>query len=191
MNIRQIIIDQINDSAATKNQMAEQGLDQIEQAAELLITAIENGHKILWCGNGGSAADSQHLSAELVGKLRHLRAPIASIALTTDTSFLTAWTNDADYDSIFSRQVEAIGQAGDVLIGITTSGNSPNVVTAVQTARNMDLKTIVFTGGNGGSINRLADVTIIIPSNDTQRIQEGHILTGHILCDLIERHTLD
>ncbi|MFH1852358.1 MAG: SIS domain-containing protein [Candidatus Neomarinimicrobiota bacterium] len=184
------IRQQIRDSAATKEAMQENCAGDIAQAAELLLAAVKAGKKILWCGNGGSAADAQHLSAELVGKLRQIRKPVASLALTTDTSFLTAWVNDADPDLIFARQVEALGAPGDVLVGITTSGNSPNVIAAISTARDQGLKTVVFCGGTGGRLGRTADVTIIIPAGDTQRIQEGHILTGHIICDLIEQAVL-
>ncbi len=191
MSIQDIISQQISESAATKKKMLEQCTSDIAAAAEIMIEAVQSGKKILWCGNGGSAADSQHLSAELVGKLRQVRKPIASLALTTDTSFLTAWTNDVDYPSIFSRQVEAIGQTGDVLIGISTSGNSPNVLKALELAEEKGLRTIVLTGGEGGKMKAGGDVVIVIPSPDTQRIQEGHILSGHILCDLVERTVLD
>ena len=183
----EIIKNQIQASADTKNNMLDACSQDIHRAAEILINAVLDKRKILWCGNGGSAADSQHLSAELVGKLRHARPAIASIALTTDTSFITAWANDTDYSDIFSRQIEALGKPGDVLIGISTSGNSPNIHKAIATARELYLDTIVFSGGNGGKLKDTANIEIRIPSDDTQRIQEGHILVGHILCDLIER----
>ncbi len=191
MSQLEFIRQQINESAATKERMLEECISDIESAGNLLINAIGDGKKILWCGNGGSAADSQHLSAELVGKLRKLRSPVASLALTVDTSFLTAWANDVDYDTIFSRQVEALGQAGDVLVGISTSGNSPNVLAALETAGKMGLKTIVLTGGSGGKMLSAGNVVINIPGVDTQRVQEGHILTGHILCDLVEQSVLE
>ena len=162
--------------------------ETMNQAAVLMIEAIRNGNKILWCGNGGSAAQAQHLSTELVGGLRdHNRPAIPSISLTTDSSFLTAWSNDTDFNSVFSRQISALGQRGDVLIGITTSGNSDNVIKAVEIAEEMDIHPIVFTGKGGGKINGKADIIITIPSDDTQRIQEGHILCGHILCELVEQ----
>lgn len=182
---------QIQESARVKQDMLEACSTVLEQAAEIMITAVRNGNKILWCGNGGSAADSQHLSTELLARLRHTRPPIPSLALTTDSSLLTAWTNDAEFDTVFSRQVEALGKPGDVLVGITTSGNSNNVLQAVHAARIRYLEVIVFTGGDGGQIRDLGTVTIIIPSRDTQRIQEGHILAGHILCDLVERAVLE
>ncbi|NQU28645.1 MAG: SIS domain-containing protein [Candidatus Marinimicrobia bacterium] len=183
----EIIKNQILASADTKKNMLDACSNDIHRAAEILINAVLDKRKILWCGNGGSAADSQHLSAELVGKLRHIRPAIASIALTTDTSFITAWANDTEFNDIFSRQIEALGKPGDVLIGISTSGNSPNIINAVATARELYLDTIVFSGGNGGRMKDTANIEIRIPSDDTQRIQEGHILVGHILCDLIER----
>ena len=162
-------------------------IDDIIIASEILINAIKNGNKVLWCGNGGSAADSQHMSTELMGGLRdHDRPPIPSIALTTDSSFLTAWSNDTDFNTIFSRQIEAIGNRGDVLIAISTSGNSSNVVEAVNMAERMNMSTIILTGKSGGKLNGRKDIVIKIPSDDTQRIQEGHLLTEHILCEMVE-----
>ena len=157
-----------------------------------MIDSIRKDGKILWCGNGGSAADAQHLATELMGgMISHERRPIPSIALTTDSSFLTAWSNDTDFESIFSRQIQGLGKTGDVLIGISTSGNSENVLAAVKQAKFRELSTIVFTGRLGGKINGISDVTINIPSEDTQRIQEAHIMVGQILCGLIEDDLLD
>ncbi|WP_251424090.1 D-sedoheptulose 7-phosphate isomerase [Veillonella agrestimuris] len=161
-------------------------MDIIEEIAERCKVALANGNKILFCGNGGSAADSQHLAAELVGRYKKERRSLASIALTTDTSILTAVANDYDFDSIFSRQVEGLGRSGDVLIGISTSGNSKNVVKAVETARSVGMHTIAFTGEGGGKLGELCDITFAVPSNVTARIQEMHILIGHIICELIE-----
>ena len=162
-------------------------IDDIIIASEILINAIKNGNKVLWCGNGGSAADSQHMSTELMGGLRdHDRPPIPSVALTTDSSLLTAWSNDTDFNTIFSRQIEAIGNRGDVLIAISTSGNSNNVVEAVNMAERMNMSTIILTGKSGGKLNGRKDIVIKIPSDDTQRIQEGHLLTEHILCEMVE-----
>lgn len=169
------------------NAMLTTCIDDILIASEILIDAINNGNKVLWCGNGGSAADSQHMSTELMGGLRnHDRPPIPSIALTTDSSFLTAWSNDTDFNTLFSRQIEAIGNSGDVLIAISTSGNSENIVEAVNMAKKMNIKIIILTGKNGGKLNGRGDIVINIPSNDTQRIQEGHLLTEHILCEMLE-----
>jgi len=169
------------------NAMLTTCIDDILIASEILIETIKNGNKVLWCGNGGSAADSQHMSTELMGGLRdHDRPPIPSIALTTDSSFLTAWSNDTDFNTLFSRQIEAIGNSGDVLIAISTSGNSENVVEAVNMAEKMNIKIIILTGKNGGKLNGKGQIVINIPSDDTQRIQEGHLLTEHILCEMLE-----
>ena len=185
--MRENIKNQILDSAKIKNEMVKNGLESIEKAAELLIGSINAGGKILWCGNGGSAADAQHLATELMGGMSdHDRMPIPSIALTTDSSFITAWSNDTDFDSIFSRQVQGLGAEGDVLIGISTSGNSENVINALKQAKYKNLKTIAFTGKTGGNLDGIADITIKVPSDNTQRIQESHIMIGQILCSLIE-----
>jgi len=186
------IKNQISDSIFVKEAMIESCTDDIKSAAYIMIDAIRNSGKILWCGNGGSAADAQHLATELMGGMTsHERKPIPSIALTTDTSFLTAWSNDTDFGSIFSRQVQGIGNAGDVLIGISTSGNSDNVLAAIKQAQYRELSTILFTGKSGGKMNGISDVTINVPSEDTQRIQEAHIMVGQILCSLVEDDLLN
>ncbi|MBL7013533.1 MAG: SIS domain-containing protein [Candidatus Marinimicrobia bacterium] len=191
MSDQSFIQAKILDSASVKTFMLDHCLSDIDKAASLMKSAFHSGKKFLWCGNGGSAADAQHLSTELLGGLMdHNRQAIPSIALTTDSSFLTAWANDTDFNSIFSRQIEALGSAGDILIGITTSGNSNNIIQAIHQAQVQNMQTIVLTGASGGEINGKADVTIQIPSDDTQRIQEGHILVGHILCELIENSVL-
>ena len=162
-------------------------IDNIQIASEILIKGIKDGNKVLWCGNGGSAADSQHMSTELMGGLRsHDRPPIASIALTTDSSFLTAWSNDTDFITVFSRQIEAIGNSGDILIAISTSGKSENIIEAVNIAEKMNMRIIILSGISGGELKGRGDVIINIPSDDTQRIQEGHLLTEHILCEMLE-----
>ena len=185
--MRENIKNQILDSAKIKNEMVKNGVESIEKAAELLIGSINAGGKIIWCGNGGSAADAQHLATELMGGMSdHDRMPIPSIALTTDSSFITAWSNDTDFDSIFSRQVQGLGEEGDVLVGISTSGNSENVINALKQSKYKKLKTIAFTGKTGGRLNGIADVTIKVPSDNTQRIQESHIMIGQILCSLVE-----
>ena len=185
--MKENIKNQILESAKIKNEMVKNGLESIEKAAELLIGSINAGGKILWCGNGGSAADAQHLATELMGGISdHDRMPIPSIALTTDSSFITAWSNDTDFDSIFSRQVQGLGAEGDVLIGISTSGNTENVINALKQAKYKNLKTIAFTGKTGGNLDGIADITIKVPSDNTQRIQESHIMIGQILCSLIE-----
>ena len=185
--MRENIKNQILDSIKIKNKIVVNGLGQIEKAAEILIDCTNNGGKILWCGNGGSAGDAQHLATELMGGMTdHDRKPIPSIALTTDSSFLTAWSNDTDFDSIFSRQIQGLGEEGDVLVGISTSGNSKNVLNALKQSKYKNLKTISLTGKTGGNLDGVADVTIKVPSNNTQRIQESHIMIGQILCSLVE-----
>lgn len=160
--------------------------DVFEEIANSMVEAILAGKKIVWCGNGGSAADSQHLAAELVGRFRRERKGIASIALTTDTSILTAIANDYGYEYIFSRQVEALCGPGDIVVGISTSGNSKNVCFAFEAAGERGATTVAFTGSGGGKMAGLAKLCIRISSRDTARIQEGHILFGHMLCDWIE-----
>jgi D-sedoheptulose 7-phosphate isomerase len=151
-----------------------------------MIAALRSGRKILLFGNGGSAADAQHLAAELVNRYRRARPALAALALTTDTSILTAIANDASFEEVFSRQIEALGEPGDVAIAISTSGRSPNVVRAVETARRLGLRTIGLLGRDGGLVAPLVDVPLIVPAEETPRIQEVHITLGHILCDLIE-----
>lgn len=159
----------------------------IDKTAQICIEALKSGNKVMFCGNGGSAADSQHLAAELVGRYKLNRKAYNSIALTTDTSILTAVGNDFGYDTIFERQVEGLGKAGDVLIGLSTSGNSKNVVLAFKLAKEMGIKTIAFTGSNKSKMSELADLTINVPSNVTNNIQEMHIVTGHLICEIIEK----
>ena len=158
----------------------------LEQIAGEMTRAIFDGKKVLWCGNGGSAADSQHLAAELMGRFRRERRGLPSIALTTDTSILTAIGNDYGYERVFQRQVEALCAKGDVLVGISTSGNSRNVCAALETARQFGAFTVALTGEGGGAMAKIAEVTLRIASKDTARIQEGHILCGHMLCDWVE-----
>ncbi len=182
------IEERLRDSIRVKEEVLKQMVPAIEKAARLLMEALDSGHKLLLCGNGGSAADSQHIAAELVGKLLVKRRALPAIALTTDTSALTALGNDFGYESVFRRQVEALGQPGDVLIGISTSGNSPNVLEAVKLACKMGLKTVGLTGRGGGALSSVVDQALTVPSDNTQRIQESHITIGHILCELIESH---
>ncbi len=158
----------------------------IYTAGVIATETLEAGHKILLFGNGGSAADAQHIAAELTGRYKSERQPLAGIALTTDTSALTAIGNDYGYEQVFSRQVEALAQKGDMLIGISTSGNSPNVVYALQKGREMGCRAVGLSGKGGGKMNDVCDLNIIVPSDDTARIQEMHILIGHILCQLID-----
>ncbi len=177
----------IYDSIKVKENMIETCVDDIKSAAKIMDQAMKNGNKIIWCGNGGSAADAQHMAAELMGGLvSHDRKPIPSIALTTDTSFITAWANDTDYSTIFSRQVLGLGQSGDVLIAISTSGNSINIIKAIEIAKTKNIKVIILTGLTAGGMAEMGDVVIRIPSQNTQRIQEGHLLAEHMLCEYVE-----
>ena len=182
----------ISTSADVKRAMLDACAKDIDIAANILTDAVKNGRKILWCGNGGSAEDAQHMATELMGGLRdHDRPAIASIALTTDSSFLTAWSNDTDFNTIFSRQLDGLGKAGDVLVAISTSGNSENIVQAVERAKAMDMAVIILTGQSGGKLRDKGDVIIRIPSDDTQRIQEGHLLAEHIMCEMVENAILN
>ncbi len=182
----------ISTSADVKRAMLNACAKDIDIAANILTDAVKNGGKILWCGNGGSAADAQHMATELMGGLRdHDRPAIASSALTTDSSFLTAWSNDTDFNTIFSRQLDGLGQAGDVLVAMSTSGNSENIVQAVERGKAMDMAVIILTGQSGGKLRDKGDVIIRIPSDDTQRIQEGHLLAEHIMCEMVENAILN
>tara|TARA_B100000315_G_C14595769_1_gene599111 strand:- start:7713 stop:8303 length:591 start_codon:yes stop_codon:yes gene_type:complete len=184
--------DQISESSSVIQKMVESCSEQIVQVSEMIIQTIENGGKVLWCGNGGSAAQAQHLSTELMGGLRnHHRNAVASVSLTTDSSFLTAWSNDVEFEFVFAKQVEGLGKEGDILIAISTSGNSANIIKAMETAKQMGLKTVALTGEDGGKLRGIADVEIKIPTTDTQRIQEGHILSGHLFCELVEKHVVN
>jgi D-sedoheptulose 7-phosphate isomerase len=160
--------------------------DVLETIARVMADALHHGNQILWCGNGGSAGDSQHLAAEIVGRFRRERRGMPSIALTTDTSILTAVANDYGYEAVFSRQVEALGRKGDVLVGISTSGNSHNVIAALEAAKVYGVITVAFTGAGGGRMASLADHLFAVDSRDTARVQEAHILAGHMICDWLE-----
>ncbi|MEW6729578.1 MAG: D-sedoheptulose 7-phosphate isomerase [Pseudomonadota bacterium] len=158
----------------------------IEMIGGMAVVALRRGSRIFLCGNGGSAADAQHIAAELVGRFAHARRGLPAIALTTDTSALTSIGNDFGFDHVFARQVEALAREGDILIGISTSGNSRNVIEAVKVAREMGVTTIGLLGGSGGALKDLVDHVLIVPSHDTPRIQECHILIGHIWCAMID-----
>ncbi|MFL6216314.1 MAG: SIS domain-containing protein [Blastocatellia bacterium] len=175
-----------NESIAAKRTFFDSHADTVAHAADLLIETARAGGKILVFGNGGSAADAQHIAAELVNRLNYDRPPIAAIALTTDTSILTSVANDATFTDLFERQVRALGRKGDAVIAISTSGNSPNVLKAVEAARELGLKVVALAGRNGGSLAPLADVALVVETDSTQRVQETHITIAHILCELIE-----
>ncbi|HEY1984435.1 MAG TPA: D-sedoheptulose 7-phosphate isomerase [Terracidiphilus sp.] len=180
-----LFVHAIQEHMAAVKQLEHQK-DLFEQIAHRMVQALRGGKKILWCGNGGSAADSQHLAAEIVGRFRRERRGWASIALTTDTSILTAVGNDYGYDAIFARQVEALCQPGDVLIGLSTSGNSPNVCNAIECGRGLGAFSVGMTGEGGGKLATLADACLRVASRETARVQECHILFGHMLCDQVE-----
>jgi D-sedoheptulose 7-phosphate isomerase len=183
------IADSLRDSAQTKNRIAEKCAGDISKAIDLIIKALNQKKKILLCGNGGSAADAQHLATEFVIRLnpKIKRPGLPAIALTTDTSNLTAGANDLGYDQVFARSVEALGNEGDVLIGISTSGNSASVNNAFAKAKEHKMATIAFLGKDGGKSKDAVDLAIIVPSDDTQRIQEGHITIGHIIFQEVEQ----
>lgn len=183
-----LIADHLKRSAKTFDAVAAECIPSMLKAADLLIAMFECGGKLLICGNGGSAADSQHMAAEFVSRLRkeRPRAAMAAIALTTDTSFLTAYANDVDFEGIFARQVEALGRKGDVLLGITTSGKSANVLKAMAAAKERGVITIGLTGAAG--LGSAADCVIKVPGDDTQCTQEAHLAIEHLLCELVEDH---
>ncbi|HEY2010107.1 MAG TPA: D-sedoheptulose 7-phosphate isomerase [Rhizomicrobium sp.] len=164
----------------------EQQAGLVAEAAEMMVCALKAGNKVMFCGNGGSAADSQHLAAELMGRYMRDRRPLPALSLTVDTSALTAIGNDYGYDEVFARQLRGIGASGDVLVGISTSGNSANVVKAIATARDMGVRTIALTGQSGGKLAGIADLCIAVPASQTNQIQEMHITIGHVVCGLVE-----
>jgi D-sedoheptulose 7-phosphate isomerase len=159
---------------------------QVAEAAGLMVAALKAGNKVMFCGNGGSAADAQHLAAELMGRYLRDRRPLPALALTVDTSALTAIGNDYGYEQVFSRQLRGIGKAGDVLVGITTSGNSANVLRAAEAAREMGIAVVGMTGAGGGALAGLCDICLKVPSDRTNHIQEMHIALGHLMCGIVE-----
>jgi D-sedoheptulose 7-phosphate isomerase len=182
-----ILRSNIEGSVRVHSQLLEACLPVMTAAANALISAYRAGHKALFFGNGGSAADAQHLAAEFLGRYLRERTPLPAVALSENTSAMTAISNDYGYDHVFSRQLQALGVRGDVAVGISTSGNSPNVVEALISARKMGLYTIGLTGASGGKMRDLVDTLIAVPSGETPRIQECHILVGHALCDAVEQ----
>jgi len=175
-----------HDSIEAKKTFFDSHAEAVARAAELIITSIKAGGKVLIFGNGGSAADAQHIAAELVNRFNYDRPPIAAIALTTDTSILTSVGNDSSFDELFERQVRALGRGDDVALAISTSGNSPNVLRAVDAAHELGIKTIALAGRDGGKLAGAVDVALVVEASSTQRIQETHITIGHILCELVE-----
>lgn len=184
--MKAIILQHLEESIKVKRQFIEKHIDHIIRAAEKMASCIRSGNKILIFGNGGSAADAQHLAAEFVNRFKIERPPLAALALTTDTSVLTSIGNDYHFDDIFSKQIEALGRKNDIAWGLSTSGNSKNVIQAIKAANKKKLFSIASTG-RGGKLASSSQLVFAVPSDDTARIQEAHITLGHILCDLVER----
>lgn len=185
--MREHIAAQLRASARWHDWAAEHLSEPLAEAAHLVSETLRNGGKVLFCGNGGSAADSQHLAAELVGRYRLERRALPAIALTTDTSILTAVSNDYAFEEVFARQVEALARPGDVLVLLTTSGRSRNLLRAAEAARGLGVKTIAFSGRDGGPLAGLTDLALTVPAETSDRVQECHIALGHILCELVEQ----
>lgn len=178
---------ELKESIEVKNLVIKSLVSQIETAAKWMIEALKKGNKILLFGNGGSAADAQHIAAELIGRYQKDRKPLPAIALTTDTSIITSLSNDYGFETIFAKQIEGLAKSGDIAFGISTSGNSRNVIEGVEKAKELGCKTIGLLGCDGGRVADIVDLSIIVPSKSTPRIQESHITIGHILCSLIEQ----
>src|SRR5512136_1198763 len=184
-----IILKRFKESSKVKALFLKENLPKLLDVIKSVSHAFESGNKIFFFGNGGSAADAQHLAAEFVNRYVMDRPPLPAIALTTDTSILTSVSNDLAFNEIFAKQLRALGKEGDVAIGISTSGNSPNVIKAFEVAKEMGMKTVALAGNDGGIIAKMADLPLVVPSTSTPRIQEAHILIGHILCEMVE-HSL-
>ncbi len=185
--MRDRIIDIINEAIHIKEELLHTQIENIIKVTKLISVSLKSGGKVLLFGNGGSAADAQHIAAEFVGRFQKERRALAAIALNTNISILTAISNDYGYESVFTRQIEALAKPGDIAIGISTSGKAKNVLLAIRKAEDMDLKTVCLSGGTGGELSKSANISILIPSATTARIQEAHITIGHIICELVER----
>ena len=185
MNLKRAIQESIDVKKLLLND--EDVINAIQDAVQICIDGFKNGNKLYLCGNGGSAADAQHIAAELSGRFYYDRKPLPAEALHVNSSFLTAVANDYKFDLVYSRMVEAMGEKGDILIGISTSGNSANVINAIEVANNKQMRTIGFTGKEGGKLAGLTNISINVPSDNVARIQEAHILIGHILCEEVEK----
>jgi D-sedoheptulose 7-phosphate isomerase len=191
--LKDLIIKRFKESADLKTAFAKKNCDKIIEAVNLIAESLKSGNKVLLLGNGGSAADAQHIAAEFVNRLQKSkrdRPPLAALALTTDTSVLTSIGNDSDFSNIFSRQIRALGKKGDIAWAISTSGHSPNMIKAIKTAHEMELKTLGFTGKGGGEMGTLVDYHLNVESNDVTRVQEVHITLAHIICELTEQELL-
>ena len=187
--MKNYIYDQLNESISVQNKILEDQslIDEIEKASFKCVEILKKGNKILLAGNGGSAAGSQHIAGELVSRFAFDRPGLSAVALTTDTSIITAVGNDYGYESLFSRQIQALGNEGDIFLAYSTSGESPNILKALEEAKNNKIVSIGMTGSRKGSMNKLCDFLIEIPSIDTPKIQEGHLVVGHIICGIIEK----
>ncbi len=185
--MRERIKDILLESIQVKEEILRNQIGQIVEIAQLMIDCLKKDGKVIVFGNGGSASDSQHIAAELVGRFKKDRSALAAIALTTNTSVLTSLANDYGYDVVFSRQIEALGKKNDVVLGISTSGKAKNVALGIKQAKKMGIKTVALSGGDGGEIVKLADVSLLVPSKITARIQEAHITIAHIICEMIEQ----
>jgi D-sedoheptulose 7-phosphate isomerase len=185
--MRDRIKDILLESIQVKEEILRSQIGQILEISDLIIDCLKKNGKVLIFGNGGSASDSQHIAAELVGRFKKDRTALAAIALTVNTSVLTSLANDYGFEVVFARQIEALGQKNDVVIGISTSGKAKNVANGLKQAKKMGIKTVALTGGDGGEIAKLAEVSLVVPSHVTARIQEAHITIGHIICELIEQ----
>jgi len=186
MNLLMRVQEAVAESIRLKSQFVAEQAEDLVAAARMLAQVFKKGGKVLIFGNGGSAADAQHLAAEFVNRFLVERPPLAALALTTDTSILTAVANDYDFREVFAKQVRALGRRGDAALGISTSGASPNVVAGLKAARELGLKTLALSGGDGGPVAASADLALVVPSRQTPRIQEVHITMGHVLCDLVD-----
>ncbi len=186
--MRKVIFNEFQGHLETIVRVIEHLQGDLEIASSMVVDTLKNGGKIILCGNGGSAADAQHIAAELTGRYKSERRGLPGIALTTDTSALTAIGNDYGYDRIFDRQFEALASKDDLLIGISTSGNSKNIISALKLAKDMGCKTVGFSGRDGGAMNEVCDINLIVPSDDTPRIQEIHILLGHTICQIVDNN---
>ena len=188
--MKDFVLKAFADSASVKQQFARDHADRIARVAGLMVTAFREGRKVLLFGNGGSATDAAHIAAEFVGRYKRERAPLPAIALATDIAAITCIANDYGYDELFARQVQAHGRKGDIAVGISTSGNSPNVLKGIEAARACGMITVAWTGGTGGKLAGLVDHPFVVPSTVTARIQESHITLGHVLCELVEETLL-
>jgi len=180
------ILKIFNESAQVKVKFAQENADKVIEVVQLIAQTFRDGNKVILFGNGGSAMDASHIAAEFVNRFMMERPPLPAIALNTDTAVITSISNDYDYSQVFSKQLAALGNEGDVVIGLSTSGNSLNVIKAIETARKNGMKTVVLTGGSGGKLAKLADYVFIVPTKQTPRIQETHITLGHTICQLVD-----